>query len=330
MKKKKMALGLLLMLPLWPRLAWTQNVDYSIGHEDLVKSMMEHVRAANIESIIRRMSGFKTRFYRSKDAYISQGMILHQWRTLVGHREHISVDYFHHKYPSDLRPRARAGETAMPSVILTMKGHTFPDEIIVIGGHADSIALKRSPFMLALDQAPGADDNASGIAVITEIIRILSAHNYRPQRTIKFMAFAAEEIGLVGPEEIATQQRERDENVIGMLNLDMTNYKGSDDLHLTLVDDFTSPEQNAFLADLIKAYLPKISWEYISCRYACSDHASWHKNNFRASMLFEARFQDTNPFVHTSDDTIEQSGGHAEHSVIFAQLGVAYLVELDR
>ena len=97
-----------------------------------------------------------------------------------------------------------------------------------------------------------------------------------------------------------------------------------------MVSDYTSSKQNAFLEQLIQLYFPKIRWEYNKCTYECSDHASWHKFGFPASMLTESRFPDLNPTIHESTDTFEASGGNGEHSVDFVKVSLAFLTELDR
>lgn len=348
------------VLFLIPVFALAQSVDYSINNETLLTSMMDDVRASNIEASIRRMSSFKTRFYLDAEASISQAVLRDEWRVLAGDRSDIKVEFYHHTFPEYAKPGP--GELAMPSVILTIDGSEFPDDIIVIGGHADSVAYevrdfpKGKPYprrtlqallgiqpqeiddgdgdtvqvRFVLDEAPGADDNASGIAVITEIIRILMAHDYRPKRTMKFIAYSAEEVRTSGSDEIARGHQESGDNVIGVLNLDMTNFKGSDDLDLTILDDYTNPEQNAFLGELIDRYLPWAEWEYTSCGYPCSDHGPWNAVGFRASMLAAARFGEHNQSIHTLGDTIDKSGGHAENSVKFVQMGLAFLIELDR
>ena len=343
-----------------PALAMAQSISFSIDNDALVNAMIGDVRASNIEASIRRMAGFKTRFFLDPEAFISQAVLRDEWRVLTKDRDDAKVEFYHHTLPEQAKPGP--GELAMPSVILTIEGSEFPDEIIVIGGHADSVAYEARPFPrgepyprrtrqailgihpleaidgeestvqvhFVLDEAPGADDNASGIAVITEIIRVLMAHDYRPKRTMKFMAYSAEEARTLGSDEIAREHRAARDNVIGVLNLDMANLKGSDDLDFTIIGDFTDTEQNVFLGELAGHYLPSAAWEYTRCTYACSDHGPWNAAGFRASMLFAARFDERNPYIHTPEDTIEKSGGHAENAVTFAQMGLAFLVERDR
>jgi len=116
--------------------------------------------------------------------------------------------------------------------------------------------------------------------------------------------------------------------VEGMLNLDMANYKGSA-LDIYFVSDNTSADQNAFLGKLIDTYT-SYKWGSFKCGYGCSDHASWTRNGFAASLPFESTFADYNPAIHSANDTLAQTGGRAEHAVKFARLGVAYIVEMAK
>jgi leucyl aminopeptidase len=142
------------------------------------------------------------------------------------------------------------------------------------------------------------------------------------------MAYAAEEVGLRGSLSIAKDFKKRNINVVGALQLDMTNYQGSDK-DIWLISDFTSPTQNNFVASLIETYVGA-TYGYDKCGYACSDHAAWHRQGVPASMPFEARFRDMNKSIHTAKDTLELSNNNADHAVKFARLGAAYAVELGK
>jgi len=191
------------------------------------------------------------------------------------------------------------------------------------GGHLDSTAGYGSDPV-----APGADDNASGVSVTNEVIRVMVEGGYRPARTIKFIAFAAEEVGLRGSSDIAAAFQKEGVAVEGMLNLDMTNYKGSQN-DIYFVTDNTNSGQNAFLEKLVTAYTDYTVGTF-RCGYGCSDHASWTKRGFPASLPFESLFNEHNPFIHKATDTLAQTGGGAEHSVKFAKLAVAYAVEMAK
>ncbi len=288
--------------------------------------MIENVESSRIASDIRWISGFKSRYHRSKEAREFHEQLKVKWEGLTKDRNDVKLEYFHHmSFPN------------MPSLMLSIQGQELPEEIIIIGGHGDSLALRTNinGSRQIAEFAPGADDNASGIAVITEILRVLTANNYRPKRTLMFISYAIEEIGLVGSQEIAAFFLSQsfifiNQRILGVLNFDMTNFQGPSGLDFVIIGDYTNMEQNQFLEALAKTYIPEASWEYDVCGHRCSDHAPWHSMGFRASYLFESRFKESNPYIHTINDTIEKSNGHADHAVDFAKMGLAFFVELDR
>lgn len=287
--------------------------SYSITQEQLVRPMLSRVSDANIYADIVKLSSFKNRYYKGQHGKDSAAWIKDRWENLVKHRTDATVEYFPH------------AKWDQPSIILTLKGDS--DDVIIVGGHQDSIS---GMWGGANSTAPGADDNASGIATITEIVKILIDHSYRPQKTIKFMAYAAEEVGLLGSKEISNSFKTQNINVVGVLQLDMTNYKGTKNLDIVLMRDYTNDDQNQFIGKLIDSYIPDINWGYDKCGYGCSDHASWHAAGYPASMPFEARMSDMNKNIHTGRDTVESLGKNANHAAKFAKMGVAYVVELDR
>ena len=142
------------------------------------------------------------------------------------------------------------------------------------------------------------------------------------------MAYAAEEVGLRGSTEIAQSYKKKGVNVVGALQLDMTNYQGSDK-DIWFMKDFTNAAQTQFLIALNEKYVGA-TWGMDACGYACSDHASWHRAGIPASMPFEARFKDMNQSIHTAKDTLARSKENAEHAVKFARLGASFAIELAK
>jgi leucyl aminopeptidase len=114
------------------------------------------------------------------------------------------------------------------------------------------------------------------------------------------------------------------------MQLDMTNAHGSKkkNLDIVLMSDFTNKSQNEFFGNLIDEYV-KVPWGYSKCGYGCSDHASWHRVGYPASIPFESTMRDINPKIHTTSDTLENMGGSANHARKFAKLAIAYMVELS-
>ncbi|MBP9680967.1 MAG: M20/M25/M40 family metallo-hydrolase [Bacteriovorax sp.] len=288
-------------------------VAYSIDQDDMIKPMIAQLKEENILGTITQLSSFQNRYYKGEHGKKSAEWIKNTWSNLVKNRTDASVEYFNHT------------SWDQPSVILTIKGQS--DETIILGGHQDSI----NGYMGgASARAPGSDDNASGIATVTEVIRALVDNSYRPQKTLKFMAYAAEEVGLLGSKEISKSFKKKAVNVIGVMQLDMTNFKGSKEYDIVLMTDYTNDEQNKFVGSIIDHYVPGLKWGFDQCGYGCSDHASWHTQGYPASMPFEATMDSMNHKIHTANDTLSASNNNASHAIKFAKMALAYLVELDR
>lgn len=293
-----------------------ESVDealYKLNQPKLVKQLITGVQEAPLRDVITKLSSFHNRYYNAQTGVDSQNYIKNHWEDILRTRSDAKVEFFEHS------------RWMQPSVIASIQGSTAPDEYIVIGGHADSIAgfWGRSSV-----RAPGADDNASGIATITEIMRVLVENNFQPQRTVLFMAYAAEEVGLLGSKEIAQKFKKDGKSVVGVIQLDMTNFNGSKE-DIVLISDNTNSGQNQFMGKLLDTYLPGLSWTNDQCGYACSDHASWNAQGFPVSAPFEAKKRNMNRNIHTKNDTIAKSGGTADHAVKFAKLTLAFIAELD-
>ena len=282
-------------------------VSYSIDNGAVANTMINDLVESNIVSTISSLSSYTSRYYTTQGGLDSANGLKAPWETLAAGRSDITVELYGHSW-------------LQPSVIATITGQTLPSEVVVIGGHLDSTSSSSS--------APGADDDASGIATVTEAFRVAMANDYKPDRTIKFMAYAAEEVGLRGSGDIASDFAGSGVNVVGVMQLDMTNYNGSSP-DIVLMQDYTNAAQNTFLTQLIDTYVG-VSWAYDNCGYGCSDHASWTNNGFVASMPFESYMGQYNPNIHTSGDTLAFLGNNAIHAMKFAKLAVSYMAELAK
>lgn len=287
--------------------------DYTIDQGQVVRPMVSQVQEKSIRDMIIKLSTFKTRYYKSQTGVESSQFIRDTWAALAKNRNDVKVELYQHK------------NWPQPSIIMTILGSESPDEIVIVGGHADSIA----GFFGGGGSAPGADDNASGISTITEAIKVMMANNYKPKRTVQFIGYAAEEVGLLGSKDIATAYKQGGKQVVGVMQLDMTLFKGTVDKDIVLMADYTNAAQNEFLGRIVDEYV-KVPWGYSRCGYGCSDHASWTANGFPASMPFESAMNDGNKNIHTVRDTLESSGGDAKHAAKFAKLATAFVVELAK
>ncbi|MEN9866519.1 MAG: hypothetical protein RL748_2109, partial [Pseudomonadota bacterium] len=238
--------------------------------------------------------------------------LMNKWKNMAAGRSDISVAQFSHSF-------------LQKSVILTIQGTDNGSEVVVLGAHIDSIL--QGATMTETTRAPGADDDASGIASLTEALRVIVASGYKPRRTIKLMGYAAEEVGLLGSKDIANSFKAANTKVVGVFQLDLTNYKGSS-TDIWMVSDYTDNSQNNFIINLVKTYLPGVTVTSEPCGYACSDHGSWTNAGFYASFPCEASDAQDNPNMHTANDTYAFMGNKADHALKFSKLALAYAVEL--
>jgi len=285
--------------------------SYAIDNQTLVSALMPQLQASNILSTITQLSNFQNRRYNSTHGVAASDWLFNQWKALnPGNRRDIQVRQIAHTW-------------LQKSVEFSIIGSGNATETVILGAHLDSIASGG----IETARAPGADDDASGVAGLTEVIRVLMANNYQSKRNIRFIAYAAEEVGLWGSQAIVAQQAGRRDRVVGVMQLDMTAFQG-DSTDIWIYTDFTNAAQNQFVANLVGAYLPSYSVGYDACGYGCSDHASWHNKGFIASFPFEASDDTYNFQIHTPNDTVATFGGTANHALKFTRLALAWMVEL--
>lgn len=286
--------------------------NYSIDQQERVAHYLPVASEAGVRAVITKLSSFKNRYFQSEYGVASSRWIASYWRELSAHRNDVKVELVKH------------ARWAQESIVMTITGSESPDEIVVIGGHADSINGRSVETI-----APGADDNASGIGSISEVIRVAMKVGYKPKKTVMFMGYAAEEVGLLGSAEIANNFKKNKKTVVGVMQLDMTGHHGTSDKDIVMMSDYTNKDQNAFLGALIDKYLG-LAWGYSRCGYGCSDHASWHKAGYAASIPFESTMGDINHKIHSTEDTLANIGGDATHALKFTKLALAYMVELAK
>ena len=284
-------------------------VNYSIDNATTVDSLLSELTAGNITTTIDSLASYHNRYYSQQTGADAAAWLKNKWSNMASERTDISIDFFQHSWKQ-------------PSVIATITGSTNSEEIVIIGGHLDSINGGNP----TAGRAPGADDNASGIAVITETLRAVIASGFKPERTIKIIAYAAEEVGLRGSKAIAQSYKAAGNSVVGVVQFDMTANKGTTDKDIVFMTDYTNDGQNQFLVQLIDTYLPGISYGFDQCGYGCSDHASWHNEGYATSMPFESRMNDINGKIHTDND----STYNVNHIVNFTKLSMSYIGELAK
>jgi hypothetical protein len=106
--------------------------------------------------------------------------------------------------------------TVITNVIATLHGDVAPNRVYLVSGHYDS---RVTDIMNSTSDAPGADDDASGVAVVLELARVMAGR--RSEATIMFAAVAGEEQGLYGSAHLAQQVKSGGLDVQGMFSNDI-------------------------------------------------------------------------------------------------------------
>lgn len=177
------------------------------------------------------------------------------------------------------------------------------NEYIVIGAHKDHLGMggpgsgSRVPDTLAIHN--GADDNASGVSLLLELAEKLAAYRDLLKRSVIFVAFGAEEMGILGSAYFTNHPPVDIRAIKAMINLDMVG-RLRDDRSLQIGGTGTSAEAEALLREINKDSIFRLvmSPEGIGP----SDHAAFYSRNIPVFFLSTGAHTD----YHTPSDDIEK------------------------
>ncbi|PMR75182.1 M28 family peptidase [Billgrantia endophytica] len=217
-----------------------------------------------------------------------------------------------------LRHPVPTGSQVFDNIEVRLPGNGLEEEILVVGAHYDTVR-----------GSPGADDNASGVAVLIELARLL--RDAELDRSLRLVAFANEEIPFFGSDAMgslryARQARAEDANIVGMMSLEMLGYYSDapgSQYHPPLLGHFY-PDRGDFVAfignmrsrQLVRqaigafrehAHVPSegLAAPELIRDIRRSDHWAFWEMGYPAVMLTDtANFR--NPYYHGPNDTPER------------------------
>lgn len=188
------------------------------------------------------------------------------------------------------------------NVVAEVRGSTNPEKVLLVGGHLDS--QSQTPYTLA----PGADDNATGTAATMLMARLL--RDYRPAVTVRFIHFTGEEQGQWGSKVYAAALRQRGEQVIGLINLDMVGWDGNQD-RVVEIHTGSGPKSNSIGTAFLERntrYAQGLTFERKTTTASrFSDHSPFWDNDYASFLIIENFFDDAtprdrNPYYHDTGD----------------------------
>jgi hypothetical protein len=197
---------------------------------------------------------------------------------------------------------------AAPNVLGMIRGSKRPREIVVIGAHFDHIGTDEEGHghCRAVQDARkrdaicnGADDNASGTAVVLEVARVL-ADRPPPKRTVVFALFSGEEIGLHGSRALAEAPPNvapfAGGKVVAMINIDMVGRLGAKGLAVGGVG--SSPGWMPLFDEIGTFGIPTLYDRSVTTR---SDHANFYRHDIPVVFFFTGTHAD----YHRPGDEVE-------------------------
>ncbi|UII31551.1 M28 family peptidase [Fulvivirga ulvae] len=197
------------------------KTDKIAAKSEIIANMLDNVSADSIEATVRKLVSFGTRHSLSETKSDSFGIgAARRWvkSQFDRYADHSNGRMLVRLDPFIVPPGRRIPyEVEMKNVMATLKGSDADDDrIFVISGHLDS---RVSDVMDSISAAPGANDDASGVALVMELARVMSATEF--PSTIIFLAVQGEEQGLLGAAHLAEKLRSDSANVVAMFNNDM-------------------------------------------------------------------------------------------------------------
>ena len=187
-----------------------------------IKKMVSEVKSENMEATVRKLVSFGTRHTLSDTKSNTRGIgAAQRWVKSEFDKYALSsngrltskIDFFTVKADG----KRIATDSQLGNVMATLKGtDSTDDSVLIISGHLDSRA---SDVMDSKIDAPGANDDASGVAAMMELARIMSKREF--PFTLIFVAVVGEEQGLYGAKHLADVAKDEKWNVVAMINNDM-------------------------------------------------------------------------------------------------------------
>ena len=266
---------------------------------------------------ILELQAFETRDFHTEEAAAS-AILIQQWMEDLG-------------LETQLQEFVADGMTVV-NVIGTLNPSYVTSDLLLIGAHYDS----RNRYVTSTaeaenESAPGADDDASGVAAMLEIAYVLAGCE-RFEAATRFVAFGAEERGFVNKSGLAGSsafaQAEANDGIGygATFVMDMIGFQAESESRMTLVTNDESNDIAQSVTDAVAAYDIDIRVNVVSnesLRY--SDHASFWDHGYPSVLMIEELDPSTgapvNPYYHTESDTADKLSSKQMEETASALIG---------
>jgi hypothetical protein len=273
-----------------------------------IEKIVAEVSQDRIAATMKHLEGFGSRHVLSEQSSPDHGIGAAQhWITSelksYSPRLEVQADSFSVKKTTRI-----IHDAELTNIIAMLPGKIDKDRFVVISAHYDSLNLIRKPGMTPTDLnstdwaataatpiAPGVVDDGSGVAAVMELARVMSKYEF--DKSILFIAFSGEEMGLIGSKDYAKKAKEKKLNIEAVLNNDIIGSDVSGNGHAAnnILNVFSAdPSDSAsrtlarYVKELAERYVPemKVASVFRQDRFARGgDHSSFLEQGFSAVRL---------------------------------------------
>ena len=275
-----------------------------------IREMLDQVNMDSLEATVQYLQAYGHRLWNSDNAFAASDWIAGRMQALG-----LEVE----QQPFYANTWLGSGEAA-PNVIGIQRGTLYPDTYVVCGSHFDSFSWAA----MSGGQAPGADDNATGVASVLESARIMTQYEF--EYSIIYCAYGCEEMGLYGSEAYASRCQQEGMDIIGYFNNDMNGYLYGDQIHIDCIYPNSVEPIGAYYMNVGSVYYPELPIRHVNFNEGDSDHTSFNNHGYMGIYPFED-YQNYSPYIHTANDLIGNSVNSFEMSQQYCQMNIACLAE---
>jgi hypothetical protein len=189
----------------------------NIRRDSITKVLINDINSDSIKANVKWLESFGTRFALAsnhrkvaasiRDRFIRNGVTDARLDSFEVTLKYLDVDYPCWQF----------------NVRAHLHGNLYADQQSIAGAHYDDIINLGDPY----SNAPGANDNASGVALILEVARVMAKNSYIPRGSINFVAFAAGEFDLQGSRFYVHDAQIHEDKILMMINNDLVGYEPS-------------------------------------------------------------------------------------------------------
>ena len=277
-----------------------------------IREMLDQVNMDSLEATVQHLQDYGSRLWNSENAYAASDWI-------AGRMQALGLEVEQQPFYASTWT---GSDEAAPNVIGIQRGTLYPDIYVVCGSHFDSFSWES---MYGVGNAPGADDNATGVASVLESARILTQYEF--EYSIVYCAFGCEEMGLYGSDAYATRCEEEWMEIIGYFNNDMNGYLYGDQIHIDCIYPNAVAPIGDYYMNVGSVYFPELPIRHVNFNQGDSDHTSFNNHGYMGIYPFED-YQNYSPYIHTPNDLIGNSVNSFEMSQQYCRMNIACLAEI--